>query len=462
MESSACSYIRTGVLLLVTLGRSEDAHNEHTHSPHRGPGHSHWNYADQMAWTSDFHSCGGASQSPINIQLSETIFDPSLRPFLLSGFDVPEDEKLKLKNNGHTVVLDLPDNLLIHNGLPQEYRAAQLHFHWGSRGAPGSEHSVDGKRYSGEIHVVHYSTEYSTIQEAMTQPGGLAVLGAFLEAGSEENPTYEHFLTYLPQVSNEGQDTEVPGFNISGLLPGRMERYYRYNGSLTTPPCFQSVNWTIFNDTIKLSERQISMLEDTLHRDDEEILQLNFRNAQHMHGRIILANFRTSPVSGRRDPPADPGFLPVSPVPGDSSDKTPEKDPKLHYESPAPGDSSIETSDEGPKEDPELHHESPAPGDSSIETSDEGPKEDADGEGGTGVVSQPKNISPDNGVIENQRAPTLGTGDMLAIIFGVLFAFTALSFLIYVRKHRNRSRRLNTENKPNVIYKAATTEENIA
>nr|XP_033793224.1 carbonic anhydrase 9 isoform X8 [Geotrypetes seraphini] len=416
MESSACSYIRTGVLLLVTLGRSEDAHNEHTHSPHRAkvpskeneksaavlqqkgyrngrgsPGHSHWNYADQMAWTSDFHSCGGASQSPINIQLSETIFDPSLRPFLLSGFDVPEDEKLKLKNNGHTVVLDLPDNLLIHNGLPQEYRAAQLHFHWGSRGAPGSEHSVDGKRYSGEIHVVHYSTEYSTIQEAMTQPGGLAVLGAFLEAGSEENPTYEHFLTYLPQVSNEGQDTEVPGFNISGLLPGRMERYYRYNGSLTTPPCFQSVNWTIFNDTIKLSERQISMLEDTLHRDDEEILQLNFRNAQHMHGRIILANFRTSPVSGRRDPPAD-----------------------------------------------------------------------ADGEGGTGVVSQPKNISPDNGVIENQRAPTLGTGDMLAIIFGVLFAFTALSFLIYVRKHRNRSRRLNTENKPNVIYKAATTEENIA
>ncbi|XP_030048619.1 carbonic anhydrase 9 [Microcaecilia unicolor] len=494
MENSACSCLLAGILLLlvvVTLGGSEDTHKEHSHPPHKGPGHGHWNYSDQIAWASDFHDCGGESQSPINIQLSETVYDPSLGPFVLTGFDVPEDEKLKLKNNGHTVVLDLPDTLLINGGLPQEYRAAQLHFHWGSHANPGSEHTVDGQRYSGEIHVVHYSTEFSNIREAMTKPGGLAVLAAFIQAGSEENPTYQHLLQYLPQVSKEGQDMEVPGFNIGGLLPGQMDRYYRYNGSLTTPPCFQSVNWTIFNDTIKLSEQQISILEDTLLGDDDEILQLNFRDAQNMHGRVILANFRTSPVSGRRGPAADPGFPPVSSVPGDSSvgtsDKTPEEDsehhlessapgdssteklgkgpeedPELPPESPAPGDSSIETEDEGPKEDSELHPDSPGPGNSSVETSDKGPEEDADSESRAGVSSQPRNIEPDSGVTEKQHASTLGTGDMLAIIFAVLFALTALSFFIYVRKHRNRSRRFNTENKPNVIYKAATTEENIA
>lgn len=50
------------------------------------------------------------------------------------------------------VVLSLPANMsLSGGGLPQAYLAAQLHLHWGSHVEPGSEHTVDGHRYAGEV-----------------------------------------------------------------------------------------------------------------------------------------------------------------------------------------------------------------------------------------------------------------------------------------------------------------------
>lgn len=54
-----------------------------------------------------------------------------------------------------------------------------------------------------------------------------------------------------------GQETLVPGFNIAGLLPANLKFYFHYNGSLTTPPCSQTVKWTIFNQTLQLSHHQV-------------------------------------------------------------------------------------------------------------------------------------------------------------------------------------------------------------
>ncbi|CAH2297425.1 carbonic anhydrase 9-like, partial [Pelobates cultripes] len=71
----------------------------------------------------------------------------------------------------------------------------------------------------------------------------------------------------------------------------KLDRYYRYNGSLTTPPCFQSVNWTIFNQTITLSEQQLATLEDSIHSDHDHVLQMNFRQPQSLNGRLVLSSF---------------------------------------------------------------------------------------------------------------------------------------------------------------------------
>lgn len=36
-----------------------------------------------------------------------------------------------------------------------------------------------------------------------------------------------------------------------------MTKYYRYNGSLTTPDCAEAVVWTLFENRIPLSKTQV-------------------------------------------------------------------------------------------------------------------------------------------------------------------------------------------------------------
>ncbi|NWJ00214.1 CAH9 anhydrase, partial [Crypturellus undulatus] len=201
------------------------------------------------------------------------------------------------------VVLELPQLLAITGGYAQQYKAVQLHLHWGSPSGPGSEHTVNNHRFPAEIHVVHYNTKYDNFKEAMVHPDGLAVLGAFLEAGPRENPYYRQILEHLYKIEGDDDEVFVAGFNIAGLLPANLNHYFRYNGSLTTPPCYQTVKWTVFNQTVQLSQDQISQLVMTLRGDDDSPLQNNFRGIQKLHGRHVLASFQTALPSVKQLPP---------------------------------------------------------------------------------------------------------------------------------------------------------------
>lgn len=55
------------------------------------------------------------------------------------------------------VVLELPESLAITGGYAQQYRAVQLHLHWGSPSGPGSEHTVNGHRFAAEVRSPHGS-----------------------------------------------------------------------------------------------------------------------------------------------------------------------------------------------------------------------------------------------------------------------------------------------------------------
>uniref|UniRef100_A0A672YEM2 Carbonic anhydrase XIV n=1 Tax=Sphaeramia orbicularis TaxID=375764 RepID=A0A672YEM2_9TELE len=89
------------------------------------------------------------------------------------------------------------------------------------------------------LHVVHYNSElYSNMSIAMTQKDGLAVLGILIEKAL------------------------IPAFDVQSLLPKDLGRYYRYNGSLTTPPCYQSVFWTVFSEKVQISKAQFKDLEN--------------------------------------------------------------------------------------------------------------------------------------------------------------------------------------------------------
>ncbi|XP_053263698.1 carbonic anhydrase 9 isoform X7 [Podarcis raffonei] len=321
--------------------------------------------------------------------------------------------------HSEAVVLGLPRNLtLTGGGFLQPYQAAQLHLHWGSALKPGSEHTVDGHRYAGEIHVVYYSSHFDTIQEALVKPGGLAVLAAFLQVGSEENEPYQHILEHLNDVHDEGEETWIPAFDVAKLLPDDLSRYFRYNGSLTTPPCYQTVNWTIFNQTIQLSPDQISVLEDTLHGDEDELIQDNFRLPQSLQGRSVLASFPMLHSPEGAQPPGE-GGSPRAPDP---------------Y---------------GPAEE--------GGGDSAGSAAGRGQPHTPDGASGR----DPEPASGEGA--DQQVGSSLQTGDVLAAIFAALFGITALAFFLYVRKHQAQNRRQDSQPiKSSIIYTAATTEENAA
>ncbi|XP_020832736.1 carbonic anhydrase 9 isoform X1 [Phascolarctos cinereus] len=271
----------------------------------------HWGYGGGPLWSRVSRACGGHLQSPVDIRPDSTYFRPDLVPPQLHGFFISPDQPLQLNNNGHTVQLTLPPGLWMTLGQGTEYRALQLHLHWGAPGVPGSEHTVSGHRFPAEIHVVHLNTQYDTVKEALGQPGGLAVLAAFLQEGPEENDAYQQLLSRLGAIDEEDSETWVPGLDISALLPQNLHRYFRYKGSLTTPPCSQGVIWTVFNQTVLLSAEQLQILTESVLGPMGSRLQRNFRLTQPLNGRMIEASFPTTIASNMPQHPRGPTAEPV-------------------------------------------------------------------------------------------------------------------------------------------------------
>ncbi|XP_045151582.1 carbonic anhydrase 14 isoform X5 [Echinops telfairi] len=190
--------------------------------------------------------------------------------------------------------LSLPPSLYL-EGFPRRYVTAQLHLHWGQQGSPGgSEHQINSEATAAELHIVHYDSDsYATLSEAADKPHGLAVLGILIEVGETKNSAYEHILSHLHEIRHKDQKTSVPPFNLRELLPPQMGQFFRYNGSLTTPPCYQSVLWTVFNQRVQISRDQLKKLQETLFstEDPSELLAQNHRAPQPLNQRKVLASF---------------------------------------------------------------------------------------------------------------------------------------------------------------------------
>ncbi|NXL68808.1 CAH14 anhydrase, partial [Chordeiles acutipennis] len=154
-----------------------------------------------------------------------------------------------------------------------------------------------------QMHVVHYDAErFANASEAQHHAGGLAVLGVLLEVGADPHPAYDNILSHLGSIRYAGQTTAIPSFSVQDLLPPRLDLYYRYNGSLTTPPCFQSVLWTLFQQPVHISLAQLEQLQGTLYateaaEPEPQHLVDNFREPQELNQRLVLSSFP------RGDPP---------------------------------------------------------------------------------------------------------------------------------------------------------------
>lgn len=215
----------------------------------------HWSYANQRAWAGVSGLCGrGQEQSPINLSSAAPMAEvPDLAPHYLPL-------RGAFVNNGHTLQFNPAESAASLSIGSDSFAFAQFHFH-----AP-AEHMLDRRAYPAELHFVHRN-----------ENGQLAVVGVFIEEGAE-NATLAALLTNAPNRTGD-EFAEQLSVNLTALLPPD-RAYFAYAGSLTTPPCSESVRWSVLRTPITASMQQIAALR--------EMLGSSSRHVQPINGRTVL------------------------------------------------------------------------------------------------------------------------------------------------------------------------------
>ncbi|KAB7504859.1 putative carbonic anhydrase 3 [Armadillidium nasatum] len=244
--------------------------------------------ASPKNWAELFPSCGGESQSPIALK-SSSATPITYPPLEFINFDFTYGSATAL-NTGHSVQVSptLPDGEVPKvrgGGLPKEYKLVQFHFHWGRKSNRGSEHTLDGKRYPMEMHLVFIGTEYKDFNAALNKTNAIAVFSVLFKKSKFDNPILNPLIDVLPDV---GSEDEMP-VHVFKLLPWDLSSFFRYNGSLTTPLCNEPVIWTVFDSFVPISERQLELYRE-LEGFDEVNIEDNFRPLQDLNGRTVYKN----------------------------------------------------------------------------------------------------------------------------------------------------------------------------
>jgi len=235
------------LLAVGSLFASNYAHGSWSYSGNTGP--SHWGDLSKK-----YEMCKiGKNQSPINISNE---IKAGLTPLNIY-YNVKAYEFL---NNGHTLKAKIKNGAKLYiDG--KEFKLLQFHFH------TPSENTIEGKYFPMEAHFVHASKN-----------GELAVVSVMFKEG-KKNPALQKLINNMP--IHKGMEKNICDANLKAkdLLPQNLD-YYRFNGSLTTPPCTEGVRWFVLKTPVEMSKEQI--------KEFEKVMGKNNRPTQPINARMIL------------------------------------------------------------------------------------------------------------------------------------------------------------------------------
>lgn len=216
--------------------------------------------------------CNGSRQSPINIISGNATIDANLTKFNFTNFD-NISPLTTIENTGETVRVNVSSGVSVSGGdLSEVYDTLQFHLHWGNGSSvPGSEHTVDGKRYPMELHIVNVKSSLKrNLTAAAADSKGHAAFGFFIDVMSgnaiEQPASWKTLTSYLVNITKKGQSATISaGISLDDLLAGvDRTKYYRYLGSLTIPNCNEAVVWTVFKEPVKVSKDLIDLFSTTV------------------------------------------------------------------------------------------------------------------------------------------------------------------------------------------------------
>ena len=197
--------------------------------------------------------CGsGLRQSPIDITVT-----PARSGSALAFHYQPE--ALRIVNDGHTVRVRYGKGSRMMLGR-EALTLQQFHFH-----TPGGDR-LNGEDFPMAMHLLHKSAA-----------GQLVSLVLLFRVGAEHPALAE----LLPRMPARGlPEKTLPGtlFDPSRLLPASTA-HYRYDGSLTAPPCTEGVVWLVMKQPLTVSAAQLAQLK--------ALFPPNARPVQPLHGRVV-------------------------------------------------------------------------------------------------------------------------------------------------------------------------------
>ncbi len=194
----------------------------------------------------------GTQQSPLDIRTTIRAELPAINIAWTKSADT-------IINNGHTIQVNFAEGSTL-TVSDERLTLLQVHFH------RPSEHLIGGKSFPMEAHFVHRKAS-----------GGLGVVGVLMTVG-KTNLVFAKIIATMPAKEGPAKKAD-PALDPNGLLPAGLG-YYRYSGSLTTPPCSETVDWFLLTDPIEVADSDVAAFA--------KLYPMNARPAQTDNRRFVL------------------------------------------------------------------------------------------------------------------------------------------------------------------------------
>ncbi|XP_016471959.1 alpha carbonic anhydrase 7-like [Nicotiana tabacum] len=200
----------------------------------------------------EWEACkNGKMQSPIDIS--------SYKVKIIKNMDnkkVYKPSNSTIKNRGHDISLKWQGDAgsIWINGT--EYPLQQVHWH-----SP-SEHTINGRRYPLEMHMVH-QTNGEKVKNKI-------VVNAVLYKFGKPDPFLFGLRRHISSmIDQEGEERKLGKIDPNYIISSPTKKYYRYMGSLTTPPCTEGVTWIVNKKVQTVSRGQVMLLRKAVHDSAE-------------------------------------------------------------------------------------------------------------------------------------------------------------------------------------------------